>query len=131
MVTANDKRSKPPARAIHCNCHPMSKPKATKNSPKVAAQARAGMAGSGANQLSFATYATNGCQAPQATFGAPGGPHTPKRSASAERKPAARARRRNHCAASTIFALFILGLGRTTPPHGEPLHAHGCFMGRN
>src|SRR5262245_39815593 len=74
MVTANDNRSKLPARAIHCNCQQMSKPKATKNSPKVAAEGRAGMAGPGANQLSSATYPTNGSQAPQATCGAPGGP---------------------------------------------------------
>src|SRR5262245_274960 len=63
----------------------------------VATQASVGMTGAGTNQLSTATYVTNGGHAPHTTPGVPGSPHKPKRSATADRKPAARARRRNHC----------------------------------
>ena len=53
----------------------------------------------GKNQLSWATYSSYFGTLPHATFAAPGGPHNPSRSATADRNEAARARRTTQHAA--------------------------------
>jgi len=56
--------------------------------------ARAGINASGKNQLSFPVYTTNRAKLPQETLGCPKAPHSPNRSATAERKERPRASRK-------------------------------------
>ncbi len=60
-------------------------------SPMVAIQASAGITAAGRNGFSFATYLAKWAKSPHATPGCPGGPHNPKRSATAERNAEPRA----------------------------------------
>jgi len=55
IARANDKSRSPLARANHRSLQPTSSPRANSVSAKVAAQARGGMRGAGANQFSVAT----------------------------------------------------------------------------
>ena len=92
---ANKSRSQPLKKAaIRVNA-PRTSAAPNRVSAQVAAQAKAGIAADGINQLSFAVYATNCEKSPQDTLGCPKLPQRPNRSATAERKEMPRASRKN------------------------------------
>ena len=95
IVTANSRSRTPLKRAVHRVCHPSTSRMPKKVSAKVATMARAGSAAAGKNQLSFPVYATNLAKVPQPTLGSPNAPHSPNRSATADKKEKPRAKRRN------------------------------------
>src|SRR5215471_13129122 len=95
IVTANSRSKTPLKRAILRVCHPSTSRMPKRVSAKVATMARAGTAASGKNQLSFPVYATNLAKVPQPTLGSPNAPHSPNRSATADKKEKPRAKRRN------------------------------------
>jgi len=71
IVRANDKSRSPLARANHRSLQPTSSPRANNVSAKVAAQARGGMRGAGANQLAlppFFLFAIMAYKCPIASF---------------------------------------------------------------
>src|SRR5262245_57357646 len=108
-VIASAKQSKrsPLPSANQRSCQPMIRPIANTISPSVVVHAKKETIGDWANQFSLAAYSTNGAHAPHATFGVPGGPQMPNRSATDERKPPAIESRSNHCALLSVLAPLI------------------------
>src|SRR5262245_25079333 len=98
MVRAKLDSSSALAREIHRICQPTNSAKANKLSSAVVVQDSAGMIAEGRNQLSLATYALKCERSPQLTPFAPGCPHIPKRSATADANAAANAIRNNKTA---------------------------------
>ena len=92
---ANKSRSQPLRKAATLVNTPRTSATPSRVSRQVTAQARAGIAADGMNQLSFPVYATKCEKSPQETLGCPRLPHRPKRSATAERKEMPRATRKN------------------------------------
>src|SRR5262252_10952228 len=74
---ANKSRTQPLKKAATRVNAPRTSATPSRISTQVAAQARAGIAADGMNQLSFPVYATKCAKSPQATFGCPKLPQRP------------------------------------------------------
>lgn len=98
MVSANDSSRIPLASAAFGSCQPTRSKAASTISATVAAHARNGTITAGANQFSFATYCSKGAHPPHATPAEPGALHNPNHLATADKKLAATAIRKNHSA---------------------------------
>lgn len=86
MLAANENKSTALPKANHRTRHPANKPTASTTSAIVAAHPNTGTNPAGTNGSSNPVYFRNSPKFPQATFVAPGTPHNPNRSATADRK---------------------------------------------
>src|SRR5689334_8389508 len=78
-----------------------------RTSAAVAMMAAVAVSSLGRKNVSLPVEVTKDCQSPHAMFAPPGGPHQPKRSATADRKAAARVMRNDHWVRTTGSDLFI------------------------
>src|SRR5215469_311633 len=134
MVIANNSRRMPLNRAVIRVCHPSTSRIPKRVSAQVEIIASVGISVLGKNQLSSPVYVTNLEKLPQATCGAPNGPHSPNRSATAERKLKPRAKRRNREAAARRvverYAGFSRNSGIRVTRYDSPMRDWGATIQR-
>src|SRR5215813_6733367 len=109
MPIANDKRRRPERTEALRILKPTISNTPQSVSATVAAQANDSVHELGKRDVTAPVYSTKRAKVPQDTFFAPNGPHTPKRSATADRNEAPRANRANRRAISVPFSRSCAG----------------------